>query len=695
LNTTAKILTSLLLGGNNKIFSFSIPKIWKGYAMTKRMKSPLKNLIRNKEQLFNFALKAFGFRFSRHPVCANHTAQLDFVWDVYSQNVRNAVVIGSRMSGKTTAIAFLHSLFALTFDFCESVSIASTKTQSKQCYDYVRRILTYNPLFYKYVPPPQSPNHSSERLVLHNGSMIRILTATEKGLNAPHPNKVFFDEVDLIDWNVLQQGLSLAKGNEKAGILGQQIFASSWKKSFGPLTRLTRAITTGDWGDGMSSSESIKLLGGKVYRWCFFDIMKRCKDKSWCEECKKIKKKLSSGEEVSFFDICQGRGLFADGFLPREEALVRFIQLDEAVFRSEWLSEEPTPLFAVFSISPLSYLSDWDWKKVAGSSRLIVGVDIGTSAPTVFLLMQVLPSSLVVVFKEIRKYHTSVSSIVEEAKRIAAQYQPECFVIDPRATMVLRDFQLSGLRAFSAPILYASTAARTQEKLNRIRLIQSALDTVRGIPRLYFVVPHCEMLLKEMKDYAFETDAEGNPTDKLPDGNDDGIDALAYAFSFMEASGYLRRDVPADVLALDFELIRPYLMDKEKLEKVDAGAATEIKTLENEIIRQMREYVRRNMEIYQQSVSVPGVQSYPTPRPEDIDDKMMKKMHELRQLYELAQSSNLPVEERAKIAAIAAEIEEELKAAWTKAEIQSILATYGVGGANVLPFSFTDLLFRP
>ena len=653
--------------------------------MRKTKTAPLKGLIKTKKDLFNFAKNAFGLRFARHAVCEHHQAPLDAVWDIYSQQVRNAIIIGSRMSGKTSLVAFLQVLFALSYDNCESVSVAARIDQAKLCYDYVRRMLYRHEIFAKYTPPPQSPNHSSERLILHNGSIIRILPATEKGLNAPHPHKVFFDEVDLIDWTVLQQGLSMAKGDEQAGLVGQQVFASSWKKSFGPLARLSKAILSG----GALSESGHNLIGGKIYRWCVFDVMKRCPSSKACEECKLIKKTLSTGEEISFYDICQGRCLKSDGFLPREEAWERFVQMDEAVFRSEWLSDEPSPLYAVFNIPPTSYLHSWDAMQVQG--RIIVGVDVGTSAPTVFLLLQVLPSGIVVVFDEIRRYGTSIKAIVEEAHRIQAKYNPEVFVVDPRSTMVVREMQESRLRAQPAPFLFANTAARTQEKINRIRLVQNALDVSPwGFPRLFFVKERCELLLKEMKDYSFETDMEGNPTDKLPDGNDDGIDALAYAFSYLEVNGLLPRAVPADVIRNDWEVVRQYILHEEEVAKVAEVSQPLIRSegVQDEVVRRMRALIAEQMRNTQ-----PLVNTY-LPTPEAIDDQIARKLHQISELRQLVQNPDLPAEERERIRRVLAEMQEDMEKAWTAMELRSVVSAYDSSTGSI-PVFFLDILLRP
>jgi hypothetical protein len=653
--------------------------------MRKTKAAPLKGLIKTKKDLFNFAKNAFGLRFARHAVCEHHQAPLDAVWDIYSQQVRNAIIIGSRMSGKTSLVAFLQVLFSLSYDNCESVSVAARVDQAKLCYDYIRRMLYRHEIFAKYTPPPQSPNHSSERLILHNGSIIRILPATEKGLNAPHPHKVFFDEVDLIDWAVLQQGLSMAKGDETAGIVGQQIFASSWKKSFGPLARLSKAILSG----GALGEGGQNLIGGRVYRWCVFDVMKRCPSSKACEECKLVKKTLSTGEEISFYDICQGRCLKSDGFLPREEAWERFIQMDEAVFRSEWLSDEPTPLYAVFNIPPSAYLCAWNPTQING--RIVVGVDVGTSAPTVFLLLQVLPSGIVVVFDEIRRYSASIKAIIEEAYRIQSKYNPEVFVVDPRSAMVIKEMQDARLRAQPAPFLFTNTSARMQEKINRIRLVQNALDVSPwGFPRLFFVSERCELLLKEMRDYSFETDAEGNPTDKLPDGNDDGIDALAYAFSYLEVNGFLPRAVPVEVIRNDWEVVRQYILHQGEVAKVAEVSQPLVRSeaLQAEIVRRMRALIAEQMRSVQ-----PFVNAY-LPTPEMLDDRIAQKLHQIEELRHLAQVPDLPHEERERIRRVLAEMQEDVEKAWTAMELKSVMSAHDVSTGS-LPLFFLDILFRP
>jgi hypothetical protein len=321
----------------------------------------------------------------------------------------------------------------------------------------------------------------------------------------------------------------------------------------------------------------------------------------------------------------------------------------------------------------------------------VVGVDVGASAPTVFLLLQVLPSGIVVVFDEIRRYGASIKSIVEEARRIQVKYNPEVFVVDPRSTMVIKELQDAKIRAISAPFLFSNTAAKTQEKINRIRLIQNALDiSTWGFPRLFFVKERCELLLKEMKDYAFETDAEGNPTDRLPDGNDDGIDALAYAFSFLEVNGFLPRLVPAEVVKNDWGVLSQFILNEEEVAKIGQVSEPLVQSdaLQDEIARRMRALLAEQMRNAQPLVNTI------LPPPEMLDERIMRKLSQIEELRKMAQNPDLPAEEREKIKKILSEMQEDLEKAWVAAEIQAIISSQTFS-FNDLPTLFLDLLFRP
>jgi len=254
--------------------------------------------------------------------------------------------------------------------------------------------------------------------------------------------------------------------------------------------------------------------------------------------------------------------------------------------------------------------------------------------------------------------------------------------------MVIRELQDAKIRAVPAPFLFANTAAKSQEKLNRIRLVQNALDISSwGFPRLYFVKERCELLLKEMKDYSFEVDAEGNPTDKLPDGNDDGIDALAYAFSYLEVNGLLPRVVPAEVVRNDWEVVKQFVLDEREVAKINEVSEPLIQTdvLEEEIVRRMRAVLAEQMK------SAQPLTNTVLPSPEALDEKMVRKLHQIEELRKMAQNPDLPVEERDKIKKILREMQEDLEKAWVAAEIQSIVSSQGEGA----PFFFLDLLFRP
>lgn len=472
-------------------------------------------------------------------VCEGHCAPLDAAWDIYSGKVDRAIIIGSRGSGKTTTLAMLHALFALTQPGCQSASIAPERQQSARCYDAFRKSVLNNPLLQQYVV--RTTQHHTR---LANDSEVYLLTATIKGVNSAHPSKVFFDEVELFDFAILQEALNMAisRGDIKA----QNIFTSTWKAPRGPLKRLVEDI-----------GKETAITDG-LYVWCVFEVI-RGSDCDDCSLCKRVSKTLPSGEVITFADLCRGRARNATGFLPVKDALKKFIELDYPTFKAQWLSQEPTPVYAVFELHDYNILSQWNPFEAARRFQTVIycAIDVGYSAPTVALFAQILPSGTCIVFDEVRAVgQTFRDTIMQHILPRVKRYGVHQCIVDPHSPQSVQELLSVGIPAIAAPL-----SITTRDKLTRIGMIRSALTPVGGIPSL-LITKQCKELLDEMISMEFKTDATGTPTDKLPDKHDDGVDALSYLYAYLYEMG--ATDISLEQMLAyrqaESELIKRYML---------------------------------------------------------------------------------------------------------------------------------------
>lgn len=493
-----------------------------------RYKEPLPKP-RSKKEFAAMLYNLFGFLPPAVAVCEGHTAPLDVLWKVYNQEHMNYIIVAARKSGKTMGIAALQVLFALTYERLSSCDVAAKLSQAEVCYEHSRAFLfaPKGEIGKRVIPQYIVDEGTKREIQLRTGSRIFIATGSIKGVNAIHPHKLFFDEVELLDggWSVIQEALPapMTEGDK----LRQICFVSSWKFRGGILDRLIATFR-----DDPTTY---------IAFWCGFEAMQPVHD---CSFCHSLQRKLSDGTVVSFADFCKNKdgsckGKRARGFISLVDVRSEFLGLDENVFRSQWLSERPQESgLRVFYIHPSSRIKRYI---PLPEYPLYAGVDYGRVSAVV--VCQVLPTGHIVVFDEFVRYNLSPREVARLCAEISAAYKRqygariELFVIDPRHFYIFeREFAELGLPAVAPP---NPAYGGSGEKKARVNIVNNFLvpDFDTGIPKLLFVPSRVPVLLTQMEDLTYKTNSDGLPTDEIPDGNDHCSDALLYVVSYIYAAG--------------------------------------------------------------------------------------------------------------------------------------------------------------
>jgi len=191
-----------------------------------------------------------------------HSYHFKFIADQFFERTQDCILLGSRFSGKTLAMATLLFLDAIFKPGIELSHLAAVKDQAYACYDYILRFLRH-PLFSHHV---DAKKMTMQRCQFKNGSMIKILIGTVAGVNSSHSTKISIDEVELMNWEVLQEAMNIATSGSKMGALH-----ANYKQA----TRLTstRKYSTGTMQKMIDES---KERGFTVYQWNVWDAVQRC-----------------------------------------------------------------------------------------------------------------------------------------------------------------------------------------------------------------------------------------------------------------------------------------------------------------------------------------------------------------------------------------------------------------------------------
>lgn len=467
--------------------------------MLSQLKSQLKRSAetpKTDDELWNFIYDTWGIRIPRNAVVAGHSAPFQFVADAFFEREQNIIAFANRNGGKTLDFAILEVLDSIFKDKCETGHVAAIRTQANKGYRYFLDFIRH-PKIWPYVA---SSIQSETRF--SNSATVQILTGTVSGVNSPHPHKAKADEVELMDWDVIQEFFSMAKSGD--GIKAQNILTSTRKYIYGSMQRILNLIKQGE------------MPGWKIYHWNIFDIMEPYTEKD-LEKFKDLVKNSSSGNNTSFYDEFIPYVGKTDGFYSLEDAAQKFSTMSLETWETQWTNRVPSREGLIYFM----FDSDKHTKDLEYHHWFehFVGQDFGTSNPNVALLIEYDPTTeIYYVLDEDYSYRTAITDAAEQTYiDIAKDYKVEGWICDPRGAGQILEINKKFVEAGLDEIAEAAPSTLIEDG---IELIRSKLRD----GKLFIDRSRCPKLIEEIEQlYHYK---EG--TDKPEKKDDHGPDALRY-----------------------------------------------------------------------------------------------------------------------------------------------------------------------
>lgn len=150
--------------------------------------------------------------------------------------------------------------------------------------------------------------------------------------------------------------------------------------------------------------------------------------------------------------------------------------------------------------------------------RIMIGVDEGYTNPAVLLVIGEDSDGRAHVIEEYYRRRMLQGDVVDEAKRLNDEYQPDTFIIDPSAAGLKADMRHAGLR-----IRDADNAV-----FEGIQAVKGRLAVAGdGRPRLT-ISPSCANLIAEFESYSWKDTKALGMKDEPEKVNDHALDALRY-----------------------------------------------------------------------------------------------------------------------------------------------------------------------
>jgi len=453
---------------------------------------------RSPDELWYYVALFFGIKLSRNPVWPGSDAPFTFLAEAFFydfpevlekhklRRVRNALVIGSRKSGKTTLLAILHFLNSRFKAGCSTCHLGAIHIQGKRAYEYFKDFVSRD-------TNSQLISHSVQSYTLFkNKSRVEILSGTEKSVAGPTAQKLSVDEFDLWDLKTLETSFQIL--SPKEGVSSQIWLVSTRYSPFGLVNKFL---------------ERASARGFTVYRWNEFDVAEPC-EACEGEDCPLYAwNNPFSGE---FELLCGGRLLRSDGHRPKDDVIAQYLSSDPRTWATQRLLLAPSlgnlvyPEFdkAVHVKPPPLLVSDW---------QIEAGVDWGYQNPACILVVARSPQGAYFVVDEWYEKKRVPGEIKSVAQGLARKWNIRCFHCGADEPGQIADWTRSGLNA-------KKSSSKVEVGITKIR---SLLKDARGRACL-FVSPVCKNLIREFSLYHYENN-------KIVKENDHALDALRYCLT--------------------------------------------------------------------------------------------------------------------------------------------------------------------
>jgi hypothetical protein len=314
--------------------------------------------------------------------------------------------------------------------------------------------------------------------------------------NSPHPMKARADEIELMDWDSVQQFFSMAVS--APGICAQQVLSSTRKTLTGSMQKL------------LDRCEKDPSFSFQVLPWCIWETIERC-DLPDCTGCEKVVR--SDGQ--SFAEACGGKAHQSDGFYGIEDAWRKFKLLDPDVWDAEWEGKKP-------SKGGLVVGKQWDdnvhwqpWVVYNPALASYGGIDFGYDAPFAAAAGQINGVKDLFGLNELYGSELSLQhQIIPVLREMQEMYNVRLWWCDATNPMQIRDLREAGIRAVPC----------TRDKKASYELVRSYLKGhVTGKPRLVL----SQQMENIRRDFLLCHFVKGQ-ADVVANEYSHGVDAVAY-----------------------------------------------------------------------------------------------------------------------------------------------------------------------
>lgn len=263
--------------------------------------------IKDQVELDNFLLALKEPKISTKVNCGkNHNSPFEFLSDVILNKVRDFILWANRSGSKSYMAGLITWFKSGNKKLFETCILGGSESQSEKSYKAINDFWRISELT-KDLLKREPMITKTEWL---NGSLVSILTASQRSVRGPHPQSLILDEIDEMGWDIFEAALSQPQSryniDSSTGIFS----------------------TNHNIGGTMDQALAVAEKGGlKLYKYCIWECLESCRDYN-CSTCK-----LSS--------LCPGQQMKeADGYYKIGDFVKKLEQLSWVALQREWLCEK-------------------------------------------------------------------------------------------------------------------------------------------------------------------------------------------------------------------------------------------------------------------------------------------------------------------------------------------------------------------
>ncbi len=474
-------------------------------------------------QLHAWVRIVLGFDVPRIPIAEGSDAPFDYLCHAYFEDrrPRDCVVWANRGGGKTQ-LGAIATLLDLLFKPGVQVRIlGGSFEQSSRMYAYLRSMLDADDLFKDLL----SDAPTGRRVTLRNGSMVEVLSQSERAVRGQRVHKLRCDEVELFEPDVWRAAQLITRSGMcgDVHVHGAIETMSTMHRPFGLMQRLIddQGDVSADHADGPSP------VLRRVFRWSVLDVLERCPPRRPCEGC-------------ALWDECGGRARQARGFVRIDDVIQQKSRVGWDTWQSEMLCDRPRRSDAVYpyfsdethvrafdapSATPPEDDDDDEAGDAGDAAVWIGGLDFGYRAPTVLLWAFVDGDDVLHIVDELVARGCSTEQIIKQVRE-RPWPEPAWIGADPAGHQVTEHLGRSLISQWRE----AGVDIRT--RFGRIdagvAAVARRIRDARGVSSI-MIHQRCTSLVESLALYRYpDGSADLDAASPVKDGADHAADALRY-----------------------------------------------------------------------------------------------------------------------------------------------------------------------